>query len=71
MATIEQLTVQFEGRGSKKLVKQLNSLTDQELNTVAAYLENNQEATSEITSASLLRANMGSYAGESVARLFE
>jgi len=52
-------------------LQQLNSLTDQELNTVAAYLENNQEATSEITSASLLRANMGSYAGESVARLFE
>ena len=52
-------------------LQQLNSLTDQELNTAAAYLENNQEAISEVTSAALLKSNIESLAGRSTLALFD
>ena len=52
-------------------LQQLNSLTSQELNTAAAYLENNQEAISEVTSAALLKSNIESLAGRSTLALFD
>ena len=52
-------------------LQQLNALTDKELNTAAAFIQSSQEAFSEITSASLLKSSMGTYAGQDVAALFE
>ena len=52
-------------------LQQLNTLNDQDLNAVAAYLQSNQEAMSEVTSAALLRSSMGTYAGQDVVALFE
>ena len=52
-------------------LQQLNTLNDQDLNAVAAYLQSNQEAMSEVTSAALMKSSMGTYAGQDVAALFE
>jgi hypothetical protein len=52
-------------------LQQLNTLNDQDLNAVAAYLQSNQEAISEVTSAAMMKSSMGTYAGQDVAALFE